>query len=92
MDIGIKNICIKLGKREITLSIEDAKSLKLALEELFETETKVIHEHTHDHTPYYYNPCYPPFTLTTTTGSDVLTITADNTTINEMELRATSGS
>lgn len=54
--VEIKKITLKLGKREVTLSIEEAKNLKEALEELFGKSivSEEHHHHHHDHSyPYY---------------------------------------
>ena len=58
-EIAIDSLNIKIGGRDIELSIAEAKKLKKALEDLFGKE--VIHEY-HDHwyyrqynQPYYWN-------------------------------------
>jgi hypothetical protein len=46
--MGISKIVVKMGKREIDLSVEDAKNLFRLLEEMFGEKIKEVH---HDH--YY---------------------------------------
>jgi len=58
-EIAIDSLNIKIGGREISLSVAEAKKLKKALEDLFGKE--VVHEH-HDHWYYkYYQKPYQPY-------------------------------
>jgi hypothetical protein len=69
----IKEIVLKLGKKEISLSVEEAKKLKELLGELFGKDVikEVVKEehHYHDHyRPYwYYQPYYYNQLLCSTT-------------------------
>ena len=60
----IKKLELDLGKKTITLNIEQAKKLKKALDELFGKQVvKEIHEH-HDHYPYWAWHWYWHYTYT----------------------------
>lgn len=54
-EVSIQSIKILMGKREVELSIEEAKKLKKALEEIFGTKVieKTEHIHYHDYFRYY---------------------------------------
>lgn len=54
-EVLLKELVIKIGKKDITLSIEEARKLKTALEDLFGKEVikEVKHEHHYD---WYYKP------------------------------------
>ena len=54
-EVTIQSIKILMGKREVELSIEEAKKLKKALEEIFGTKVieKTEHIHHHDYYRYY---------------------------------------
>ena len=64
MDKAIKKIVLDLGGKEVTLTPEQAKNLKTALDDLFGKEiVKEIHHHDYqpyhwywDHVPYYQQP------------------------------------
>jgi hypothetical protein len=65
-EVVIKNVVVKIGDREIVLTIEEAKKLKDALEGIFGKEvikeTKIIHEHEYDwyREPFTWpKPSYP---------------------------------
>ena len=87
-EVSIQKITIKLGAREITLEIEEAKKLKEALAELFGKAKEVVREehHYHDrwswpawfHTPQYTWEIKPYVTgttaITSTKTTGVLTI------------------
>ena len=70
MENVIKKIVLDLGKKEITLTPEQAKKLKNALDEMF--GNKVVEHHYHDHwdwwpiPPIYVSspslPSYPYYT------------------------------
>jgi len=52
--VEIKELKLKLGKKEVTLTIEEARRLKKALEEVFGKEI-IREEHIHhDHYPYHW--------------------------------------
>ena len=54
MDKAIKKIVLDLGGKEVTLTPEQAKNLKTALDELFGKQVvKEIHHHDH-YQPYYW--------------------------------------
>ena len=53
-EIKIESLKINIGKKEIELSVEEAKKLKKALEDIFGKE--IVHEHHHD---WWYRPYYP---------------------------------
>jgi monoamine oxidase len=66
-EVVIKNVVVKIGEREIVLTIEEAKKLKDALEGIFGKEvikeTKIIHEHDWYEKPYVWPwPQYPKIT------------------------------
>ena len=52
MSAEIKKIVLQLGKKEIELTVEEAKSLAKSLEEMF--GQRVIREEHHYHRPYWY--------------------------------------
>lgn len=56
-EMAVSEIVLKIGQREIKLSVEEAKKLKSALEGLFGKEVikEVKHEHHYD---WYYQPHY----------------------------------
>jgi len=58
-DVAIKEVTIQLGKKELSMSIQDAKKLREVLNELFGTvvvEKRVVEEHHHhDYWPYYWH-------------------------------------
>lgn len=54
-EISIDSLNIKIGGREISLSVAEAKKLKTALEDLFGKQ--IVHEH-HDHWFYRYSQPY----------------------------------
>lgn len=53
-DTLIKGINLQIGKKEIQLSVEEAKELKKALEELF--GEKIVKEEHHHYNGYTYYP------------------------------------
>ena len=53
--VAVKNISFKLGKRSLTLTIDEAQKLKAALNELFGKEIIVKEEHHHHDS----HPIYP---------------------------------
>ena len=65
--VSIQSIKILMGKKEVELSIEEAKKLKSALEEIFGVKIieKTEHIHHHDYfrywKPYYVNPIHYDF-------------------------------
>jgi hypothetical protein len=66
-EVVIKNVVVKIGEREIVLTIEEAKKLKDALEGIFGKEiikeTKIIHERDWYEQPYVWPwPKYPKVT------------------------------
>lgn len=66
-EVEITELKIKLGRKTITLSTEEARKLHDALDELFEKEVVVKgHDH-HHHSPWYWH--YPQWTYTSTVGS-----------------------
>ena len=64
-EVTIQSIKITMGKREVELSIEEAKKLKKALEEIFGTKVIEKTEHIHHYDnwgqywPRYYNAPKP---------------------------------
>jgi hypothetical protein len=58
MDNLIKELKLQLGKKEVALTMEQAKKLKEALDELFGKEViKEVHHHDHDYR-YWWQPWY----------------------------------
>jgi len=92
----IKEIVLKLGKKEVSLTVEEAKKLKELLGELFGKEIvkEIVKEehHHYDHyrpfwyyQPYYYNSCGGLVTntqLCATTQSNNATYNSGTLTIN----------
>lgn len=58
----ITKIVVQIGKKDHTLTIEEAKRLHAALGDLFGNKMVVKHEHHHHERPRYYwgwsQPCY----------------------------------
>ena len=54
----ISKIVVKMGKREVNLSVEDAKNLFRLLEEMFGEKIKEVH---HDHWHPRWNWSYPTY-------------------------------
>lgn len=77
-EIKIDSIKINIGKKELNLSVEDAKKLKVVLEDLFGKE--IVHQH-HDH--WWYRNQYlsnnPQWTYATTYATNTANITEGNT-------------
>lgn len=68
-EIVIKNVVVTIGDRDIILTVEEAKKLKVALEELFPSpikETKIIREN-YDWDKWYRDPYVWPYTRPTIT-------------------------
>lgn len=94
-EILIKELTIKLGKKEISLTVDEAKKLKKSLEDLFGKEVikEVVHEHHYDWyyrylsspSPYVSNPPY-----TVWCGSDATSGTATNITAHNANLQGTA--
>lgn len=84
--VEVRSLCVKLGKKEVTLSIEEAKKLKKALDELFGKTEEHHHYHTKEvvrdysplrdyvpYRPYWYNDwTYRPVYCGTTSGNITL--------------------
>lgn len=72
-DIKIQKIVLNIGKKELLLSLEQARELKAALEELFQPK-EVHHWHTRevikDKYPYSY-PYYQPIWYSQNTTVDM---------------------
>lgn len=64
MSAEIKKLTLQIGKREIELSIEDAKALKEALEKLFGQNVIRIEQHHHDAPWRWWGPVYTNTPLT----------------------------
>jgi hypothetical protein len=75
----IKKIELDLGKKTVTLTPEQAKKLKEALDELFGEKVVREEHHHHDHHRYWWHWDYPHWTYTTTTTPMYNTWTATNT-------------
>lgn len=64
-EVKINNIVLNVGKKEIVLTVEQAKKLKSLLEDLFGKEIikEVKHEHHYDwwYRPYYVEKKWPSF-------------------------------
>ena len=62
-DVKINNIVLNIGKKEISLTVEQAKKLKSMLNDLFGKEIikEVKHEHHYDwwYKPYFVQQNYP---------------------------------
>ena len=56
-EIKVESLKISIGKKELNLTVEEAKKLKTALEDLFGKD--VIHEHHHDWYYKYWNTATP---------------------------------
>lgn len=64
MGAEIKKVTLQIGKKEIELSIEDAKALKAALEGLFGQNIIRIEEHHHGYPWRWCGPIYHNVPLT----------------------------
>lgn len=61
-EIAIKKLVIKMGDKEVSITMDEAKKLKEALEELFGKQimtTTIMEEHHHHHDHYPTRPFYP---------------------------------
>ena len=56
-EVEIKGLLLKIGKKEITLTVEEAKKLHETLQEMF--KTKVIKETIREEHHYHDYPYYP---------------------------------
>ena len=56
-EIEVSSIKITMGKKEVDLTIEEAKKIKKALEEIF--SEKVVEKTEHHHHHDYYRQYYP---------------------------------
>jgi len=57
--VQIKKMVIQMGKKEVTLSIEEARELQQALNEIFDREVKVVKEEHHHHHSHREYPWWP---------------------------------
>ena len=75
MKIQIDGIKLTVGKKKLEITIDEAKELHRALNDLFKVE--VVH-HYNNHWWYHPQPIIQPYEITydTTTGSDFITISA----------------
>ena len=75
--VEIKHIVIKVGEKEIPLSLEEAKELQDILNKTFGGEKvieKIVHEHDHYYPWWEYQPyTYPRWTVTYPIYSDTTT-------------------
>ena len=71
--VEVTNVSIKIGKKELNLTVKEAKELKSVLNELFEKE--VVKEVHHYSDRWWYQPYYnqPLSTWTVTCGDTSLT-------------------
>jgi len=82
-EIEIKGVTLKIGGREIVLTVEEGKKLKEALNELFGKE--VVHEHHHG---WWWS--YPQYSYTIPCVTS-LGIVSDTTTLSAADLTNVAG-
>ena len=64
-EIEITKVVLKLGAREVELTVDEARKLKSALDGLFKEKEIVREVHHHDYWRWYWNqPIYNPITTT----------------------------
>jgi len=79
--VEVKEIVLKLGKKEITLTVDECKKLNLLLQDLFGKEVIVQEFHNyHPHT-WYYSPSLPVFTNPFYCGDTYTTCTANGSSV-----------
>lgn len=81
--IEVSSVTVRIGKKELTLSLDEVRDLRQALDKAFEKETIV--KEIHHHNDYWWNRphitwntslTYPTYTVGTTS----LTVNADQVT------------
>lgn len=76
-EIEVKSLKLAIGKREIDLTIEEARKLRTALDEIFGTGT-IRHEHHYDR--WWWPASLPIITYTGPDKSNGYSITCNNAT------------
>lgn len=91
-EIKIDSLKISIGKKEVELSVEEAKKLKKALEDIFGKE--VVHEHHHDwwYRPYISTVPYPYSWGTVYCGTTIDQINCTATVANASNITPTGTS